>query len=323
MSRSGARCALPVLCVGNFVAGGAGKTPLAIEIARRLRDLGERPAFLTRGHGGSLAGPLLVAPGRRAGEVGDEALLLARHAPTVMARSRLAGARLAESSGASVIVMDDGLQNPSLVKDLSLAVVDAETGVGNRLCLPAGPLRAPLARQWPLVQAAVLVRGAEPSNRGIGESCEALARDARRGGLPVILGSLVPEASEALRGRKVVAFAGIGRPAKFFATLRSIGAVLVAERGFPDHHVFRKGELEALAAEARIKGAVLATTEKDMMRIGAGEAHRAEQAPSVADIPLHVLRVMLLIQDVEALDSLIAGALAARRHSSFPFPGAV
>src|SRR4051812_1975988 len=144
LAQPGERVAIPVICAGNFVVGGAGKTPFAIELARRLVARGERPAFLTRGYGGSLAGPVAVTPAHAAAEVGDEALLLAAHAPTVVARSRIGGARHAERDGASVIVMDDGLQNPSLAKDLSFALVDAEAGIGNGLVLPAGPLRAPL-----------------------------------------------------------------------------------------------------------------------------------------------------------------------------------
>ncbi|MFI4995620.1 MAG: tetraacyldisaccharide 4'-kinase, partial [Hyphomicrobiales bacterium] len=206
MARRGVCSALPVLCVGNFVAGGAGKTPFAIEISRRLASLGEKPAFLTRGYGGSLKGPLLVGAEHMAGEVGDEALLLARHAPTILARSRVAGAKLAEAQGASVIVMDDGLQNPSLAKDCTFALVDAETGVGNSLCLPAGPLRAPLDRQWPLVQGLVVMGPAEarpgearrPDARGggdwreegasgRGEALQEVRRQARRRGLAVVM----------------------------------------------------------------------------------------------------------------------------------------
>jgi tetraacyldisaccharide 4'-kinase len=314
MSRRGARSRLPVICIGNFVVGGAGKTPFAIEIARRLALLGERPAFLTRGHGGNLAGPVAVKPGHMAGEVGDEALLLATKAPVVVARSRIAGAELIERTGASVIVMDDGLQNPSLAKDLAFAVLDAESGIGNGLCLPAGPLRAPLARQWPCVDALVVMGRAKPVKADAGDlesRAALLRREAELRAVPVVLASLAPDAgeAEALKGRKVVAFAGIGRPAKFFASLDEAGAVLVAAHGFPDHHVFRSGELEGLAAKARAADALLVTTEKDMMRI----AGKAAPAPLIAGTPLRALRVSARVEDGNGLDSLLRQAIAKRR----------
>ena len=318
MSRAGMRSSLPVLCVGNFVAGGAGKTPFAIEVAQRLVRMGERPAFLTRGYGGTRRGPVLVEAARHgAREIGDEALLLARHAMTIVARARDAGARLAETAGATAIIMDDGLQNPSLAKDLAFALVDAETGVGNGLCLPAGPLRAPLVAQWRFAQALVVI-GA-PS-----KPCGDLMQEAERRGLAVIAASLVPDptAGEALAGRAVVAFAGIGRPEKFFASLRAIGAVLVAEHGFADHHRFQAGELAVLAAEARAHGAILVTTEKDMARmkdlVPSGDPARAEDRFQEAvglpsDVTLRELPVRLQIEDGAALDKLLARALFVRR----------
>ncbi|SDR38286.1 lipid-A-disaccharide kinase [Rhizobiales bacterium GAS113] len=306
MRRPGARSALPVICVGNFVAGGAGKTPFALEIADRLTRMGERPAFLTRGHGGSLTGPVMVQGDAKIGsrhgadEVGDEALLLAACAPTVLSHSRSAGAKLAEAAGATVIVMDDGLQNPSLRKDFAFAVLDGETAIGNGSCLPAGPLRAPLAAQWPFVQA-LIVMGKQ------GRAAQALAQEARRRGLAVLAARLVPEAAvaAALAGQPVIAFAGIGRPEKFFATLREIGAHLIAEHGFADHHRFAAAELAALAAEARAKSAILVTTQKDRVRIGAtGE---------LPDIALRDLPVRLQVDDPSLLDALIAEGLGRRR----------
>ena len=300
MRRAGFRSALPVICVGNFVAGGAGKTPFAIEIAERLLRMGENPFFLTRGHGGSLSGPVLVEPARRdAHEVGDEALLLARHAPTVLSRARDAGARLAESVGASVIVMDDGLQNPSLRKDVSFALVDGATAIGNGACVPAGPLRAPLASQWPFVQALVVMGGQ-------GEGAAALVLEARRRGVQVITARLVADAETAgsFAGRRIVAFAGIGRPEKFFASLREIGAELVSARGFADHHPFTPPELAALAGEARAKDALLVTTQKDRARIGEAAAARI----GLAELP-----VRLQVEKSRLLDGLLAQALGQRR----------
>lgn len=356
MGFRGERSRLPVLCVGNFVTGGAGKTPFAIELVRRLSAMGERPVFLTRGYGGALAGPILVAAGHRASEVGDEALLLARHAPTIVARARVAGARLAEATGATVIVMDDGFQNPSLAKDLSFIVVDATAGIGNGLCVPAGPLRAPLRAQWKLAQALVIIRAVEPSrhlthpvltdadqflpgqkeeadpsgtseaaasppsadNLEMAESAWAVMAEANRRHLPLISAALRPEPldAEALRGRKVVGFAGIGRPSKFFATLRSIGADLVAERGFPDHHNFSANDLSCLAEGARRADAVLVTTEKDMARIGDLAQKGLGGTAKLAEIPLYALRVELDVSDSEGLDSLLRGVMRARRPAS-------
>ena len=258
MDRPGAPAPCPVLCVGNFTLGGAGKTPTALALATRLRTLGANPAFLTRGYGGRLTGPVRVDPSRQsAAETGDEPRLLARVAPTILARDRPAGAAVCVREGADVIVMDDGLQNPSLAKTLSLAVVDAGAGLGNGLPFPAGPLRVPLARQWPHVHGLVLI--------GTGPRGEAVAAAARARGLPVHRARLVPGAD--LTGRRVLAFAGIGRPRKFFASLEEAGATIVARRAFPDHHPYGAADEATLAAEAARLGAELVTTEKDHVRL--------------------------------------------------------
>lgn len=300
MDRLGTTGPCPILCVGNLTLGGAGKTPTALALAAMLRDLGAEPGFLTRGYGGSLAGPVLVDAARHdAAQVGDEPLLLARAATTVVSRDRPAGAQLCAKAGATVIVMDDGLQNPSLAKDLSLAVVDAGVGIGNGLPFPAGPLRVPLERQWRHVDALVLV--------GEGEAGERVAVLAQNRNLPVFRARLLPDlAGSGLTGRRVVAFAGIGRPEKFFATLRDVGADLVAQLGFPDHHAYRDGELAGLIAEAKRLGAGLITTEKDLVRLPAAFAERVE-----------ALAVSLAFEDERDLGSslrrLIEGQFRAGR----------
>ncbi|KQP60611.1 tetraacyldisaccharide 4'-kinase [Methylobacterium sp. Leaf108] len=273
MDRPGEPGPCPVVCIGNLTLGGAGKTPTALAVAALLRDRGARPAFLTRGYGGRLAGPVAVDAARHdAAAVGDEALLLAWAATTVVSRDRPAGARLCRDRGATAVVMDDGLQNPSLTKTLSLAVVDAGAGIGNGLPFPAGPLRVPLARQWPHVDAVVLV--------GTGEPGERVAAMASARGLPVFRARLVPDRSgPPLAGRRLLAFAGIGRPDKFFATLREAGAEVVGTRGFPDHHPYRAGDLAALAAEAQRLGAGLITTQKDLVRVPPAFADRIEALP--------------------------------------------
>jgi tetraacyldisaccharide 4'-kinase len=261
------RSRLPVVCVGNFTLGGAGKTPLALAVAGLARSLGRQPAFLTRGYGGALAGPHLVEAGRDvAANVGDEALLLARAAPTMLARDRAAGAKAIEAMGADLIIMDDGFQNPSLIKDLALIAVDAGAGLGNGLVFPAGPLRAPLAYQMRRAHAAVL----------IGEGGKSVAKRLKRG-LPVLRAALQPSEDAAwLLEQPVFAFCGIGRPAKFFATLRDCGAALVATRAFPDHHSFTEADALTLIREAAQAGAALVTTAKDWVRLAAPTGPLAE-----------------------------------------------
>lgn len=263
MARPGRRATIPVVCVGNLVAGGAGKTPTALAVARLLAARGKRPVFLSRGYGGGLREPTLVDPARHgAAECGDEPLLLVRHHPTVVAADRVAGAALAARHG-DVVVMDDGLQNPSLAKDLTVAVVDGSRGVGNGRCIPAGPLRAPLAAQWPILDALLVI--------GPGAPGDALAAQAQSRGLPVIRAALVPDSAIAgrLAGRRVLAFAGIGHPEKFFATLTSCGAEVVVRRPLPDHHAFGPDEVERLVREAEGAGLMPVTTEKDAARIPA------------------------------------------------------
>ena len=288
MDRPGARAPCPVICIGNFTLGGAGKTPTAICLARMLAEIGARPAFLSRGYGGNLSGPVLVEPGRHGAEaVGDEPLLLVRHALTVVARDRPSGARLCAEQGAEVIVMDDGLQNPSLAKDLALAVVDAGAGLGNGLTFPAGPLRVPLDRQWPHVGGLVLIGEGTPGER--------VAEAAKARGLPVHRSRLVPEAASDLAGRRVVAFAGIGRPEKFFETLRGLGAEIAGTRAFPDHHRFAQTELAELAATAECLDAVLVTTEKDAVRL-----------PRAFAATVTVLKVSLRFEDAAPLRAQLA-----------------
>lgn len=296
MDRPGERAWVPVICLGNFTLGGAGKTPAALAVAALLRGLGAKPAFLSRGYGGRLAGPAAVDPAiHTAADVGDEPLLLARLAPAVVSRDRPAGARLCAALGADIVVMDDGLQNPSLRKDLALAVVDAAAGVGNGLPFPAGPLRAPLARQWPHLGGLVLV--------GDGAAGEAVAQEAARRGLPVHRARLVPGRHD-LAGRRLLAFAGIGRPDKFFSTLRGTGAEIVEARSFPDHHAYRPRDLAALAGAADRLGSVLVTTEKDAVRLPPAFAARVLTLP-----------VSLRFDDEAALRETLAEVLATSRRA--------
>ena len=297
MARPGARVDAAVVCVGNFVLGGAGKTPTAIAVARLLQAAGERVAFVSRGYGGRARGePLRVDPALHdARAVGDEPLLLARVAPCFVGSDRVAAARAAIKAGASALTLDDGLQNPSLAKDVALAVVDGEARFGNGLCFPAGPLRAPPARQWPFVSAAVVIGGARGAEAPLGALAPAR---------PIFRARLEPDASVGARlaGRPVLAFAGVARPEKFFATLEALGARVAAKRVFPDHHAFSDDEIEALIAEAAARGLTPVATEKDHVRLA--PAYRR----AIVALP-----VTLRFEAPERVAALIAAALAARR----------
>lgn len=283
------RAAVPVICVGNLTVGGAGKTPTALALARILRGRGTKIAFLSRGYGGALNGPVQVDPERHtARDVGDEPLLLSACAPTFVSRNRKDGARLAAAKGASAIVMDDGLQNPSLQKDLSLVVVDGGYGFGNGRVLPAGPLREPLARGLARADAFVLIGD---DDRNLADPLKAHA--------PVLRARLVPDAeARLLSGRRVLAFAGIGRPEKFFATLRALGATIAEMRAFADHHPYTAEEVAGLLEAARRAGATPVTTAKDWVRVP--EDARARVTP---------VRVELAFDDEKAVEALLMPAL--------------
>ena len=274
MRERGERAGAPTICVGNFVAGGAGKTPAALALARMLIGDGRRVAFLSRGYGGAeRVEPLLVdANTHTAALVGDEPLLLAKLAQCWVGADRVRSARSAVEAGANVLVLDDGLQNPGLVKELAFAVVDGETGFGNGLCVPAGPLRAPVSAQLPFARALIVLGGDDAAASRIA----ALAR-----GKPLVRASLEPDALAAapLIGREVVAFAGIARPEKFYATLRRVGAQIVATHDFADHHPYTPREVEVLIEEAGQRGALLATTEKDLVRLSARHARAVVTLP--------------------------------------------
>jgi tetraacyldisaccharide 4'-kinase len=276
---------VPVICCGNAGVGGAGKTTLVLDLCARLQARPLRVHLLTRGHGGAARGPLAVDPARHTvRDVGDEALLLARAAPTWLGADRAATARAAIAAGAQVLLMDDGLQNPTLAKTASLLVVDGPAGFGNGRVLPAGPLREPVRAAAARCAAAILV--GEDEARGLARLPP---------GLPVLRADLRPgDGLAALAGRPVVAFAGIGRPEKFFAMLEAAGVAVARRVPFADHHVFSPAELGRLARLAAELGAVPVTTPKDHMRIPAAE--RAGFA---------VLGVRLAWRDEAALDALL------------------
>jgi tetraacyldisaccharide 4'-kinase len=263
MKRPGIDVGIPVLCVGNYHVGGAGKTPTALALVSLLRELGETPVVLSRGYGGTLSGPVRVLPGEHsAADVGDEPLMMARQVTTVISRDRVDGAALARSTGASVIVMDDGFQNPALNKDVSLIVIDSERGLGNGRVLPAGPLRAPLDLQLARSDALVVI--------GNGNAAAQVATAVASQGGAVLPARLLPDAASisAIQDKRVLAFAGIGDPQRFFRTLRASGIDVAAEKAFPDHHPYSSGDIDALVAQAKRDGLTLVTTEKDLVKLG-------------------------------------------------------
>ncbi len=264
------RASIPILCVGNLVAGGAGKTPVALALGLLLREAGRKIHYLSRGHGGRLRGPIRVDPARHdASDVGDEAFLLAETAPCWVARDRVAGAKSAIAGGAEIIVMDDGFQNPSLAKDFSLLVIDGGYGFGNGRVIPAGPLREPRRDGLGRTDAIVLM---EPDRRGV---ADLLGGDAP----PILRARLAPlPSAERFAGRKILAFAGIGQPEKFFATLEDLGCILVARHGFPDHHRYTEDGIIRLAEAAHAANAVPVTTTKDYARLSPDSRAMVEAA---------------------------------------------
>ena len=262
LKRSGEHALLPVICVGNFVTGGAGKTPVAMAVAELMKAQNMQPAFLTRGYGGRLDGPVLVEPGTHtAADVGDEPLLLAGLAPTMVSANRPHGAKALAAAGleTDLIIMDDGFQNPSLHKDVSLIVVDAGRGVGNGWVFPAGPLRAPLGSQLSKADAIVLV--------GEGEGGTAIVRIAARAGVPVIRADYQPVRKRGFKRKPYLAFAGIAAPQKFYDTLERAGARVELTMAFPDHHPFTDEDCEAVIKLADENGLTPITTAKDQVRL--------------------------------------------------------
>jgi tetraacyldisaccharide 4'-kinase len=306
LRRQGFDAGIPVICVGNYHVGGAGKTPTVLALAKLLRATGETPVVLSRGYGGRLRGPVMVDPIRHlAADVGDEPLMMSQDVPVAVARNRVDGVALAKSQRASVILMDDGFQNPSIAKDVSLIVIDSERGLGNGRVLPAGPLRAPLKPQ--LVRTDVLVVV------GDGDASAAVADAVTARGGQVLAAHLKPDETSvaALKGKRLLAFAGIGDPARFFRTLRGCGLDVVGERGFADHHVFSEADLDALQADARRDQLTLVTTEKDFARLRGG----AE--PPVFGSEIAVLAVTLEFADADGVRKFLSDRLFKARETKF------
>jgi tetraacyldisaccharide 4'-kinase len=297
-----ARVSVPVLCVGNPTVGGAGKTPTVIALIARLKSRGEQPFVLTRGHGGSVQGPHRVRPEQdTAFDVGDEPVLIAAHAPVIVDRDRARGARLAVAEGASIIIMDDGMQNYGLAKNATVAVIDGASGFGNGLVTPAGPLRGFLSMAQTRIALTVLI--------GDGACGDAAANLIT---VPIVRARLAPAAgAQIFAGQRVFAYCGIGRPEKFRRTLEEIGAEVVGFRAFPDHHVFSPRDVEALLKDALESQAQIVTTEKDRVRLLASPHGRAVLAGLSNVIP-----IVTEFDNVELIDALLDRLISARRSEA-------
>ena len=288
------QASVPVICIGNLNAGGTGKTPTAMALTQRLADAGQTPHIVTRGHGGTLRGPIQVDPQKhKADQTGDEPLLLAAFAPTWVAKDRADGVKAAQNAGATVILLDDGFQNPTVHKDLSIIVVDAQRGFGNGRCIPAGPLRESVAAG--LGRAHIVL--------SIGTDTDQ-SQFLRKWPLEIahVQGRLAPlQTGMAWDGLRALAFAGIGHPEKFFATLKGLGTDVLHGEALSDHQPLTTALMKRLSTEAAARGARLVTTEKDAVRLP--DHFRSE----VLTLP-----VRLEVNDWSAIDLAIAALQSSK-----------
>ncbi|WP_157016964.1 tetraacyldisaccharide 4'-kinase [Mesorhizobium xinjiangense] len=297
--------AAPVLCVGNLTVGGTGKTPTVIALCRAAVARGLRPGVLSRGHGGSMHHPHVVdlqVDGAR--QVGDEPLLLARHAPVAVTPDRAAGARLLIEEGCDFLIMDDGFQSARIRYDYALIVIDARRGIGNAHVIPGGPMRAPLIQQMRFADAVLAI--------GEGDGADRVIRATARAGKPVYSAVMRPENADEIAGGTFLAFAGIGDPEKFFDSARRAGAQLEGMRAFGDHHLYSQDDIGELADAAKRAGADLLTTEKDAVRLASGSAGLRAFAETVA-----VLKIAVAFERDDAPDAIISATLAAFEKRRF------
>ncbi|MDX3925637.1 MAG: tetraacyldisaccharide 4'-kinase [Shinella sp.] len=292
---------VPVICVGNYTVGGAGKTPTAIAIAKAARARGLKPGFLSRGYGGSLDVTTIVDPHHhRSREVGDEPLLLAREALTVISRKRVEGARRLVEAGVDIIIMDDGFQSARLVFDQTLLVIDTRRGIGNGHLVPAGPVRAPLGEQMRQTSALLTI--------GDGNAADLLIRQAARAGKPVHTARLATIGADDLAGENVMAWSGIADNGKFFRTAAETGAHVQLTRGFPDHHHLSEDEVADLIDDAQVAGCRLLTTAKDSVRLAGGPG-RSEELKQKS----RVVEVEIRFDDPRTADRIIDAAIVSAR----------
>ena len=292
-----ASVAVPVICIGNFTVGGAGKTPTAIAIARAALAKGLKPGFLSRGYGGTLDVTTLVdALHHRSAAVGDEPLLLAREATTVISRRRVEGAKRLVDEGVDLIIMDDGFQSARLTLDYALVVIDTQRGIGNGHLVPGGPVRAPLDEQMRQLTAILKV--------GDGQAADAIVRKAARAGKPVFVSSIKPRPQPEFVGKRVLAYAGIADPNKFYRTVEALGAEVVVKRAFPDHHHFSDEEMRDLLDASRKSDLLLVTTAKDAVRLTGHHGSASE----LLDRSL-VIEIDMVFDDPNAAHAIIDAAV--------------
>lgn len=293
---------VPVICVGNFTVGGAGKTPTSLALARAAKARGLRPGFLSRGYGGSLDVVTVVKPGQhRARDVGDEPLLLAREALTVISRRRVSGAQRLVEEGVDLIIMDDGFQSARLIFDYALLVVDSRRGIGNGFMIPSGPVRAPLTEQLRQASSLLVI--------GDGNAADALIRQAARGAKPFFTATLATVDTADLQGQGVMAWSGLADNEKFFRTVESTGARIHLKRGFPDHHHLSDDEVADVLADAEAANCQIVTTAKDSVRLGGGHG-RSEELRRKS----RVIEVEIRFDDPKAPAQIIDKALSTARR---------
>ncbi|WP_339764032.1 tetraacyldisaccharide 4'-kinase [uncultured Hoeflea sp.] len=291
--------AVPVICVGNFTVGGSGKTPTALALANAAIARGLKPGFLSRGYGGGVHHATVVDLTKDTARlVGDEPMLLAAKATTVVSPDRAEGADLLLDQGIDLIIMDDGFQSARLVFDQALLVVDARRGVGNGCVFPAGPVRAPVIDQVRHADALIVV--------GEGDGADPMIRLAARAAKPIHLARFQPRNSAQFRNRNCLAFAAIGDPEKFFKTLEDAHVRLAQRKSFPDHHPFTDDEAKELLAEAELYGLDLITTSKDYVRLQAGHGRALELVEKSS-----VLEIDLAFDSPEVPNVIIENALTA------------
>lgn len=290
---------VPVICVGNFTVGGAGKTPTALALADAATGIGMKPGFLSRGYRGSIRSTTLVELYRHnARDVGDEPVLLAARAPTVVSADRLDGARQLVAQGVDLIIMDDGFQSAAIRFDYALLVVDADRGIGNGHTIPGGPMRAPILDQMRHASALLVI--------GDGSAADAVIRSAGRAAKPIFKGRfLVPDADR-FNDRLFLAFAAIGNPEKFFESLQATGARIIERRSYGDHHVFTGDEVAELLELAEKQNLEIVTTGKDMVRLASGHGQSEDLASKAV-----VLEVKLQMEQGDVLEKIIEQAVIA------------
>jgi len=286
------KLSVPVICIGNLTAGGAGKTPIALYIGELLKEKNIKAFYISRGYGGSQKTPLVVdAHKHSAKKVGDEPLLLAQVLPTVVGKNRVETAKFAVAQGAEMIVMDDGFQNPTLHKDLSLIVVDRRLSFGNEKMLPAGPLREPVKAGLKRADAVVLINPANFIPTCLPDINVLLAR------------SKPAKSMLQLAGKKIVAFCGIAHPQKFYTMLKNAGAEIVEKKSFSDHYDYKASELKKLQAEAKKHDAILVTTSKDAARL-----------PEKLKTEIHIAEMELLFENKQKLEEMIDGVTLEKKN---------